>query len=134
MRLASSRDFFVVAFPHERQEAFFEGHRLAFAHWNGVPTVISYDNLKTAVHKILAGRDQVEQEAFSALRAHYLFDSHFCSPGKGNEKGSVENLVGYVRRNFLVPLPEVKDFTELNEHLVNACLRSRQQQHPLKHA
>ncbi len=133
MRLAASRDFFVVAFPHERQEAFFEGHQLAFAHWNGVPAVISYDNLKTVVRKILAGRDRVEQEAFSALRAHYLFDSHFCSPGKGNEKGSVENLVGYARRNYLVPLPEVRDLAELNEYLRNACLRNRQQQHPMKH-
>lgn len=132
MRLAGSRDFFVVAFLLERQEAFFEGHRLAFEFWNGVPAVISYDNLATAVRKILAGRERLEQEAFSALRAHYLFDSHFCSPGKGNEKGSVENLVGYVRRNFLVPVPEVRDLVELNDYLRAACVRERQHRHPMK--
>lgn len=132
MRLAASRDFFVIAFPHERQEAFFEGHRLALEFFSGVPAVISYDNLATAVKKILTGRDRVEQEAFSALRAHYLFDSHFCSPGKGNEKGSVENLVGYARRNFLVPLPEVRSMAELNEHLRAACIANRRRRHPVK--
>lgn len=132
MRLAASRDYFVVAFPHERQEAFFEGHRLAFEFWGGVPAVISYDNLATAVKKILTGRDREEQDAFSALRAHYLFDSHFCTPGKGNEKGSVENLVGYARRNFLVPVPEVRTLAELNEKLRAACLSSRRLRHPVK--
>jgi transposase len=132
MRLAGSRDFFVVAFLNERQEAFFEGHRLAFEHWGGVPAVISYDNLSTAVKKVLTGRDRIEQEAFVALRTHYLFDSHFCSPGKGNEKGSVENLVGYARRNFLVPVPEVRSLGELNDRLRAACLEARRRRHPLK--
>lgn len=134
MRLAGSRDFFVVAFLNERQEAFFEGHRQAFEFWGGVPAVISYDNLTTAVKKILTGRDRVEQDSFSALRAHYLFDSHFCSPGKGNEKGSVENLVGYVRRNFLVPVPEVRSLDELNTFLRSTCLQNRQRRHPLRPA
>lgn len=134
MRLAASRDFFVVAFPHERQEAFFEGHRLAFEFWGGVPEVVSYDNLATAVRKILKGRERLEQEAFSALRAHYLFDSHFCSPEKGNEKGAVENLVGYVRRNFLVPVPEVASLAELNERLRAACLANRRRRHPVEAA
>lgn len=132
MRLAASRDFFVVAFPHERQEAFFEGHRLAFEHWGGVPAVISYDNLSTAVKKILTGRNRVEQDAFTALRAHYLFESHFCNPGKANEKGSVENLVGYARRNFLVPVPEVGSLSELNERLLRACVQDRRRRHPMK--
>lgn len=132
MRLAGSRDFFVVAFLNERQEAFFEGHRLAFEFWGGVPAVISYDNLTTAVKKILEGRNRIEQEAFSALRAHYLFDSHFCTPAKGNEKGSVENLVGYARRNFLVPVPEVRSLEELNKQLLAACLKNRQHRHPLR--
>jgi transposase len=134
MRLAGSRDFFVVAFLNERQEAFFEGHRLAFEFWGGVPAVISYDNLTTAVKKVLTGRDRIEQEAFSALRAHYLFDSHFCTPAKGNEKGSVENLVGYARRNFLVPVPEVRSLDELNEFLLAACIQNRQRRHPLRPA
>lgn len=132
IRLAASRDFFVVAFPHERQEAFFEGHRLAFEFWGGIPKVISYDNLATAVKKILTGRDRIEQEAFVALRTHYLFDSHFCDPGEPHEKGSIENLVGYARRNFLVPVPEVQSLTELNELLRAACLDSRRNRHPMQ--
>lgn len=132
MRLAGSRDFLVVAYPHERQEAFFDGHRVAFEFWGGVPGVISYDNLTTAVKKVLMGRDRIEQDAFIALRTHYLFDSHFCTPASGNEKGSVENLVGYARRNFLVPVPEVRSLGELNDILRTACLENRRHRHPLK--
>ena len=98
MRLAASRDFFVMAFPHERQEAFLTGHRCTFEFWGGVPATITYDNLATAVRRVLEGHAREEQERFSSLRAHYLFDSHFATPGRGEEKGTVENLVGYVRR------------------------------------
>jgi transposase len=87
MRLAASLDFFVVAFPHELQEAFLEGHRLAFEFWNGVPAVISYDNLATAVRRILTGRDRVEEDNFGALRAHHLFDSQLLQPGPGQREG-----------------------------------------------
>jgi len=61
-------------------------------------------------------------------------DSHFCTSAKGNEKGSVENLVGYARRNFLVPVPEVRSLDELNEFLRAACIQNRQRRHPLRPA
>lgn len=93
MRLAASRDIFVMAFPHERQEAFLLGHRCAFEFWNGVPAAITYDNLSTAVRRILEGHNREEQDLFASLRAHYLFDSYFATPGRGEEKGTVENVL-----------------------------------------
>jgi transposase len=122
MKLAYSRRTFMMAFPSQKQEAFFAGHVAAFAFCEGVPWRISYDNLKTAVREILRGRNRVEQEAFLHFRGHYLFNSHFCTPGAGHEKGQVEHSVGYYRRRFLVPLPEVADFAELNTLLLQKCL------------
>lgn len=122
MRLNYSRARFAMAFPFQKQEAFLEGHVQAFIFFGGVPRRISYDNLKTAVLRILEGRKREEQENFIRLCSHYLFERRYCTPGKGHEKGGVESDVGYVRRNFLVPIPEVESFEELNRHLWEACL------------
>lgn len=121
MRLCFSRRPFIMAFPGQKQEAFFEGHRQAFRFFGGVPHRIASDNLKTAVLKILKGRTRLEQSAFVQFRSHYLFESHFCTPGAGHEKGRVEDVVGFGRRNFMVPLPEVASFDALNEHLLRCC-------------
>ncbi len=121
MRLCYSRKLFVMAFPTQRQEAFLLGHVLGFAHFGGIPRRISYDNLKVAVQQILQGRNRIEQSDFVRFRSHYLFDSRFCTPAQGHEKGGVESAVGYSRRNFLVPLPQVADFDELNALLLAAC-------------
>jgi transposase len=121
IRLCYSRKLFVMAFPTQRQEAFLLGHVLAFAHFGGVPHRISYDNLRVAVQQILEGRNRIEQSDFVRFRSHYLFDSRFCTPAQGHEKGGVESDVGYSRRNFLVPLPVVADFDELNALLLAAC-------------
>jgi len=122
MRLCYSRRTFVMAFPSQKQEAFFLGHVEAFAYFGGVPRRLTYDNLTTAVQKILRGRDRQEQERFLAFRGVYLFESHFCTPGEGHEKGGVEHGVGYVRRQYLVPLPEVASYQELNDYLRQRCL------------
>ena len=121
MRLTSCRKSFVMAFPHQRQEAFFEGHVHAFDWFGGVPLTITYDNLKTAVLKVLQGRTRQEQTAFISFRSHYLFKSIFCNTGRGNEKGQVENLVGYALRNFFTPIPRVDSIAELNETLLLKC-------------
>lgn len=112
---------FVRAYPHSRQEALFEGHIEAFEHLGGLPDRIIYDNMKTAVKTILTGKERIEQDTFIQFRNHYMFDADFCNPASGWEKGKVENLVGTSRRNFLVPLPEVSDFSELNELLWQGC-------------
>ncbi len=122
MRLCSSCAPFVFAFPSQREEAFLEGHQRAFAFFGGVPKDLIYDNLKTAV-KEGWGKTAREQDKFARFRAHYVYDSRFCNPGEGHEKGLVEDLVGYSRRNFLVPLPRVKDFEELNQLLLKQCLQ-----------
>jgi transposase len=93
LRLSYSGRGFGLAFAHQAQEAFFEGHVRAFAYFGGVPAgQIRYDNLKPAVTRILLGRDRVENERFVALRSHYGFDSFFCEPGLegAHEKGGVE--------------------------------------------
>jgi len=122
LKLSYSRRTFMMAFPNQKQEAFFSGHVQAFDFFEGVPQRISYDNLKAAVKEVLEGRHRVEQESFFHFRGYYLFDSHFCTPGAGNEKGGVEHSVGFNRRNFLVPMPEVSSFEELNAFLLQKCL------------
>ncbi|MCI0398102.1 MAG: IS21 family transposase [Chloroflexi bacterium] len=128
MKLSYSRRTFMMAFSGQKQEALFAGHVAAFDFFGGVPQRISYDNLKTAVKEILQGRHRVEQEAFFHFRGYYLFESHFCTPGAGNEKGQVEHSVGFNRRNFLVPLPEVASFAELNDYLLRRCLADDERQ------
>lgn len=123
MRLSYSRRSFVMAFPAQKQEAFFEGHVHAFKHFGGVPHRLSYDNLKAAVKTLVEGRVREEQRAFIAFRSYYLFSSHFCTPGQGHEKGGVEHSVGFSRRNFMVPIPRVASFEELNAYLLGECQR-----------
>jgi len=125
LRLRASQVPFVWAAPTEKLEAFLEGHCRAFAWLGGVPAACRYDNPKTAVVRILAGPTRQEHTLFSSLRAHYLFDSQFCRPAQGHEKGAVENLVGYVRRNALVPVPAVPSWEALNTHLLAWCERER---------
>lgn len=124
VQLSASRKKFVRAYLHERQEAFLDGFVRAFKYFGGVPAEGLFDNLKTAVVKVLSGRDRVEQETFLALQAHYLFKAEFCNVASGNEKGQIESLVGYVRRNALVPPPDLQSFDELNEHLITWCEQS----------
>lgn len=128
MRLCYSRRTFVMAFPNQKQEAFLSAHIAAFHFFGGVPHTITYDNLKTAVRRILKGRNRQEQDRFIAFRSHYLFDSRFCTPGAGHEKGGVEHGVKYTRQNYLVPLPHVRDYAELNAWLRDRCLQDDQRQ------
>ena len=126
MDLPQSDDCFVAAFPAETTEAFLEAHVRAFAYFGGVPRRILYDNTKLAVAKILGGAERKKTRAFSELQSHYLFEDKFGRPGKGNDKGKVEGLVGYARRNFLVPVPRVGSWEELNAHLEEQCRKRRE--------
>ena len=128
VKLCYSKTPFVYAFPHQRQEAFLEGQQRAFEFFEGVPQRMWYDNLKTAVLKILQGHRREEQQAFTAFRSHYLFESRFCTPGAGHEKGLVENLVGYVRRNFFTPVPDAESWDTLNVDLLARCRAEQSRQ------
>jgi transposase len=126
MRLCYSTASFVMAFPSARMECFLEGHVRAFAFFGGVPRRIVYDNLRSAVTRIAHGRGRELNPRFLTLRAHYLFETVFATPGAGWEKGLVEDLVGTARRKLLVPVPMAHDFAELNAGLRERLLSWRQ--------
>ena len=120
--LPHSDGCFIKAYPAETTEAFLDGHVSAFAFLGGVPQSILYDNTKLAVARILGDGRRKRTRAFTELQSHYLFEDRFGRPGKGNDKGKVEGMVGYVRRNFLAPIPSFESFTALNAHLEGRCL------------
>jgi transposase len=123
MDLPHSDAGFVQAYPAETTEAFCAGHVAAFGFFGGVPQSILYDNTKLAVARILGDGTRLRTRVFSELQSHYLFADRFGRPGKGNDKGKVEGLVGLIRRNYLVPLPHAASFAALNEQLLADCRR-----------
>jgi transposase len=126
IHLPYSDAIFVVAYPAETTEAFCDGHVKAFNFFGGVPQSILYDNTRIAVARILGDGRRLRTRVFSELQSHYLFTDRFGRPGKGNDKGKVEGLVGYARRNFLVPVPVFDSFDALNADLLARC-RKRQE-------
>jgi transposase len=121
MALPYSDAFFVQMFERESTEFVWEGHIRAFEYFGGVPWRISYDNAKTLVTKIAGVHQRILTKSFQQLESHYLFDHHFCTIRRGNEKGIVEGGVKYVRLNFMVPVPQVGNLDELNEQLEVKC-------------
>lgn len=122
MSLPHSDAVFVKGYPAETTEAFCDGHVSAFGFFGGIPQSILYDNTKTAVARILGDRTRVRTQRFTELQSHYLFDDKFGRPARGNDKGNVEGMVGYTRRNFMVPAPRYDSFDDLNAHLKAKCL------------
>ncbi len=121
MSLPYSDAAFVKVYPQETAEAWCDGHVAAFAHFGAVPLSILYDNSKRIVARILGDGTRQRTQMFSGLVSHYLFEDNYGRPGRGNDKGKVENLVGFARRNFLVPIPRASSFDELNAKLVERC-------------
>jgi len=126
LRSMASAGAFHHAYLHASQQAFLEAHELGFHHFGGVFHVLRYDNLKSAVKKILRGHRREETARFIAFRSHWGFQSEFCMPGQGHEKGGVEGEGGYFRRNHLVPVPKVHSLEELNEWLVQSAREDEQ--------
>ena len=121
MRSKYSGKHFVRFYPCERQQAFFDAHIQAFEFFGGVFPVLIYDNLTTAVQKVLRGKNRIEQDSFIKFRSYYSIDARFCNPAGGHEKGGVEGLVGFARRNYMVPVPEAESLTKLNEKVLKQC-------------
>ena len=123
LRLSCSGKAVHRVFPSQGQEAFLEGHQHAFETLGGVPAgQIRYDNLKSAVSRVLFGRNRTESQRWIAFRSHYGIDPFYCIPGQqgAHEKGGVEGEVGRFRRTHLVPVPEVGSPAELNERIAAA--------------
>jgi len=121
MRSKYSGKHFVRAYRCERQQAFFDAHLHAFQFFDGIFSVLIYDNLTTAVRKVLQGRKRIEQESFRKFRVYHSFEARFTNPAAGNEKGGVEGLVGFSRRNYMVPVPEFPSIEKFNKHLLDQC-------------
>lgn len=126
LRSMASGGAFHTAYFHATQQAFLEAHEQAFHYFGGVFRRLRYDNLKSAVRKILRGYQREETDRLIAFRSHWGFETQFCNPARGNEKGGVEGEVGYFRRNHLVPVPKVKDLGELNAYLRKSCQEDEQ--------
>jgi hypothetical protein len=126
MRSMASGAAFQRAYLHATQQAFLEAHELAFAYFGGVFQKLRYDNLISAVKKVLRGSRLEETSRFVAFRSHWRFTAEFCTPAEPHEKGGIEGEVGYFRRNHWVPVPKVNDLATLNEQLLAACQQDEQ--------
>jgi transposase len=128
MRSMASGAAFHRAYHRATQQAFLEAHEHAFSYFGGVFRVLRYDNLKSAVKKILRGYRREETTRFIAFRSQWRFQSEFCTPEQPHEKGGIEGEAGYFRRNHWVPLPNARDLTELNALLLAACREDEHRQ------
>ena len=126
-RLCYSCRSIVLAYTHQNEESFLDAFVTTFNILNGVPHRVIFDNGRVAV-KMGFGANAQKQEGYSKLCAHYGFIADFCNRASGNEKGLVENLVGWARRNILVPVPKVSSLEELNKILAARCLAEEQKQ------
>ena len=120
-RLCHSCAPYVIAYKRQNLESFLDAIIRTFQYYGGVPRRVIFDNARVAV-KSGFGAHAAVQDDYSQLSAHYGFVPVFCNPASGNEKGLVENLVGYIRRNVCVPLPKVKNLEELNGKLLEKCV------------
>jgi len=116
-------------YPSENQECLLTGLKVIFIHVGGVPVSLKCDNMSTAVAEVLEGSERVLTNGFYRFMLHHRFKAEFCNPSKGNEKGSVENKVGYTRRNMLVPVPVIEDFEAFNEELLRKCDEDHKRKH-----
>jgi transposase len=130
-RLCYSCDIFVQVYKSANEESFLEAQQLMFDFFGGIPRRVIFDNAKVAVKEGF-GIYAKPQDKYLSFGSHYAFSLDFCNPASGNEKGLVENLVGYARRNFLVPVPRVADMEELNRKLWNDCISYREK-HKVEH-
>lgn len=120
---------YTQTFPSQNQECLLEGMKRIFERIDGVPIRLRFDNMTTAVAQVLKGTERVLTDGFNRFMLHYRFRADFCNPASGNEKGNVENKVGYSRRNAFVPVPIIASFEDFNEHLWDWCEKDAKRDH-----
>jgi len=123
---------FCVPVPSENIQCFIYAMTRIFEWIGGVPERIRFDNLAAAVASIGKGEERKLTDAFTRFMLHYRFEAEFCNKGKGNEKGHIENKIGYTRRNWLLPYPEVSSFEELTQELYHRALEDLKRFHYAK--
>ena len=129
--LCYSRKKFVYIYPNETQEMVFDSHVRAFKFFGGTPTRGIYDNMKTAIKKVLRGSGREWNPNFEKLCVHYLIEPTACTPGRGNEKGQVERQVQIDREQFLTPMPKGSSLEELNDLLMSQLIQyNKTHKHP----
>jgi transposase len=114
---------YVRAYPAATAEAWMDGHVHAFAFFGRVPLSVLYDNDRCLVARILPDGTRKRARLLSELLSHYVIEDRYGRPGKGNDKGSVEGIVGWARRNFMVPLPRFATWDDFNTWLEEQCRR-----------
>ena len=133
--------YFVVTFPYsnvgfsqvlpsENSECVCEGLKKIFEYIGGVPARIVFDNATGVGRRVC--KEVRTTDLFGAFAAHYDFAYSFCNPASGNEKGNVENKVGFIRRNLFTPPAQVHNIDIFNKHLLDKCLRLSDKPHWIK--
>ena len=125
----NSNKGYTQTYPSQNQECLLEGMKRVFEHIGGVPPRLRFDNMSTAVVQVLKGTERVLTDGFIRFMLHYRFQAEFCNPASGNEKGNVENKVGYSRRNAFVPVPTIISFKDFNESLWEWCEKDAKRLH-----
>lgn len=125
-KLSGEKVEFIQSYPRQSTEFFFDGLIKAFDFLGGIPRKVIFDNLKPAVKEVLEGSERILQDEFLKFKSFYCFEAEFCGPGKGNEKGLVENLVKYTRNNYFLPYIDFQGFDTLNNDLYAKCWNKMQ--------
>ncbi|MGH4052528.1 MAG: IS21 family transposase [Clostridium sp.] len=129
MSFPASNGAYIQLCRSQNQECLLESMQKIFEYMGGVPTRILFDNMSSAVTKILPEGKRKLVDQFSRFVLHHRFKASFCNPNSGNEKGNVEGKVGYARRNFMVPVPKIIDIDEYNKHLFKLCDEDMHREH-----
>lgn len=131
VQLCHSRYCYLRIYPCKKQELMLDAHRRAFEYFGGACRRGIYDNLKTAVKSLLKGHHRNLQERFVRFCSHYLYEPDFCNPARGNEKGRVESVIGWTRRNFFTPILRCDSIEELNSRVLSFAIgQARTRKHP----
>ena len=125
---------YLQLFYGENIECLLEGLTAIFQHIGGVPHEIWFDNASSMVIDVIKGGGRILTERFIRFQEHYGLKAKFMNPAEGHEKGSVENKVGYGRRNFLVPVPKFENLNDYNCQLLSDLDSDQDRQHYYKPA